>query len=93
MSVHQIWAAVVTVITVVAAAVALSISGRDPYILLLVITAVVTPVVSALVVSQKISELKTQVAGVDTKVNGHMSEIVRKIPDGNPSNGNSGVEV
>ena len=81
MSVHQIWAAVATVFTIVAAVVVLAIYGKDATTLLLVVSAVVSPVISSLVVTQKISELRTKVDGVDTKVNGHLTAIVAKIPD------------
>jgi len=88
MSVHQIWAAVVTVLTIVAAVVVLSIEGKDATTLMLVVTAVGSPVISALVVTQKLSMIQSRVDtvdqkvdGVDTKVNGHMTEMVKKIPN------------
>lgn len=88
MSVHQIWAAVATVFVIVAAVVTTTLFGRDPSTLMLVVTAVVSPVVSALVVTQKLTQLQSRVDtvdqkvdGVDTKVNGHLTEITKKIPD------------
>lgn len=91
MSVHQIWAAVATVCVIVAAVTILAIVGRDASTLMLVVTAVVSPVVSALVVTQKLTQLQSRVDtvdqkvdGVDSKVNGHLTEITRKIPDAVP---------
>lgn len=85
----MIWAAVVTVFTVVAAAVVLSLYGKDPTILLLVLTAVVTPVVTSVFLRKDVQEVKQQlgtvedkVSGVDQKVNGHLTALTAKIPDG-----------
>lgn len=92
MSVHQIWAAVVVVVTVSGVAVALSLANKDPNTFLVICGLVITPIVTALLVRGPVAEVREKLAtvsdtlgSVEQKVNGHLTEIVKKIPDAIPA--------
>lgn len=80
MSAHQLWAGVAIVFATLASFVTLLAMHIDPTPLFLVLGSVVTPVMAATVVVAKVNTVSQKVDQVDTKVNGHLTDLVSKIP-------------
>lgn len=82
--IHQIWGAVVLAIGVLAAFVVLLALHIDSSPLLGVIGLVVTPIITAILITQVRRDTKE----IKESVNGHLSTLTSKIPDAIHENGN-----